>query len=184
MKVLGALVKPKGITSHSYKPNLVLKVVFHSSPNFILIWWYPLLKSSFEKIIEPLNSSSMSSNLGIGWWYHIVILLMPLQSTHMRQLPSFFGTKITRIAQGLRFSRHTHGLEVLDLALNLLSLPGVGFVGSSVWQARSRNQVNLVLNPSNGWKSWRYLTRNTSLYSCNVLEISSVENKASLHIKA
>jgi hypothetical protein len=27
MKVLGALVNPKGITNHSYKPNLVLKVV-------------------------------------------------------------------------------------------------------------------------------------------------------------
>jgi len=66
MKVLGALVKPKGITSHSYKLNLVLKAVFYSLPNFILIWWYPLLKSTFEKIIEPLNSSSMSSNLGIG----------------------------------------------------------------------------------------------------------------------
>uniref|UniRef100_A0A0A9FFV2 Uncharacterized protein n=1 Tax=Arundo donax TaxID=35708 RepID=A0A0A9FFV2_ARUDO len=39
MKVLGALVKPKGITNHSYRPNLVLKAVFHSSPNFILIWW-------------------------------------------------------------------------------------------------------------------------------------------------
>uniref|UniRef100_A0A0A9GYX3 Uncharacterized protein n=1 Tax=Arundo donax TaxID=35708 RepID=A0A0A9GYX3_ARUDO len=39
MKVQGALVKPKGITNHSYKPNLVLKVALYSSPNFILIWW-------------------------------------------------------------------------------------------------------------------------------------------------
>ena len=31
--VLGALVKPKGITNHSYRPSLVLKVVFHSSPS-------------------------------------------------------------------------------------------------------------------------------------------------------
>ena len=31
MNVLGALVNPKGITNHSYSPNFVLKVVFHSS---------------------------------------------------------------------------------------------------------------------------------------------------------
>jgi len=37
MKVLGALVKPKGITNHSYKPKLVLKAVFHSSPGLIRI---------------------------------------------------------------------------------------------------------------------------------------------------
>jgi hypothetical protein len=38
MKVLGALVKPKGMTNQ-YKPNLVLKAVFYSLPSFILIWW-------------------------------------------------------------------------------------------------------------------------------------------------
>jgi hypothetical protein len=33
IKVLGALVNPKGITNHLYKPNMVLKAVFHySSP--------------------------------------------------------------------------------------------------------------------------------------------------------
>jgi hypothetical protein len=31
--VLGALVNPNGITNHSYKPNFVLKAVFHSSPS-------------------------------------------------------------------------------------------------------------------------------------------------------
>jgi hypothetical protein len=59
----------------------------------IRIWWYPLRKSILEKTIEPLNSSSMSSNLGIGYLYRIMMLLMALQSTHMRQVPSFFGTK-------------------------------------------------------------------------------------------
>ena len=38
MKVLGALVKPNGMTNHSYKPILILKGVFHSSPNLIRIW--------------------------------------------------------------------------------------------------------------------------------------------------
>jgi hypothetical protein len=37
--------------------------------------------------------------------------------------------------------------KILDSMLNLLSLLGVGSIGSSVWQAHSRNQVNLILNP-------------------------------------
>src|SRR6266542_5843911 len=61
-----ALVRPKGITNHSYNPNFVLKAVFHSSPNCMRIWWYPLRKSILVKIKEPLNSSSISSNRGIG----------------------------------------------------------------------------------------------------------------------
>ena len=36
MKVLGALVKLKGITSHSYNPLLVFKVVIHYSPHIFL----------------------------------------------------------------------------------------------------------------------------------------------------
>jgi hypothetical protein len=32
MNVLGAFVNPNGITNHSYKPSLVLKVVFPSFP--------------------------------------------------------------------------------------------------------------------------------------------------------
>ena len=38
MKVLGALINPNGITNYSYKPYFISKVVFHSSPSFILIW--------------------------------------------------------------------------------------------------------------------------------------------------
>jgi hypothetical protein len=49
MKVLDALVNPKGMISHAYNPNLVLKAVFHSSSNFIRIWWYPLRKSTLVK---------------------------------------------------------------------------------------------------------------------------------------
>ncbi|XP_014524000.1 uncharacterized protein LOC106780253 [Vigna radiata var. radiata] len=37
IKVLGVLVKPKRMTNHSYKPNMVLKAIFHSSPSLILI---------------------------------------------------------------------------------------------------------------------------------------------------
>jgi hypothetical protein len=48
LKVLGALVSPKNMTNHSYKSYLALKIVFHSSPSFILIWWYPFLRSILE----------------------------------------------------------------------------------------------------------------------------------------
>ena len=37
MKVLGASDKPIGMTNLSYKPNLVLKAVFHSSPSWMRI---------------------------------------------------------------------------------------------------------------------------------------------------
>jgi hypothetical protein len=66
IKVVSALVNPKGMANHSYNPNLVLKAVFHSSPSFILIWWYQLCKSTLENTVEPLNLSSILSNLGIG----------------------------------------------------------------------------------------------------------------------
>src|SRR5581483_3300266 len=49
--------------------------------------------------------------------------------------------------------------KVLDLMLDLLSLLRVGPISSSVWQTRSRYQVDLVLNPSNRWQAWRYLGR-------------------------
>ena len=105
MKVLGALVRPNGITSHSYRPCLVLKAVFHSSPSFMRTWWYPLLRSILENTTDPLSSSNISSNLGIGYRYLMVMLLMARQSTHMRHVPSFLGTSRTGTAQGLRLSR-------------------------------------------------------------------------------
>jgi hypothetical protein len=77
--------------------------------------------------------------------------------------------------------------KILDLALNLLSLLDIGSIGSSVWQTRSRNKVNLMLNPFHGWKSWRYLGGKRHYIPTKggkVLTISLVENKTSLHIKA
>src|SRR3954468_17987814 len=66
---------------------------------------YPLRKSILEKIEAPHNSSSISSKRGIGWRYRIVMLLIALQSTHIRHVPSFLGTKITGTTQGLRLTR-------------------------------------------------------------------------------
>ena len=38
INMLGALVKPEGMTNHSYNPYLVLKVVFQSFPSLMVIW--------------------------------------------------------------------------------------------------------------------------------------------------
>jgi hypothetical protein len=105
INVLGAFVSQNGMTNHSYKPYLVLNAVFHSSPSFILIWWYPLFKSILEKIHDPYNSSSMSSSLGIGCRYFTVMLLTTRQSTHILHVPSFLGTSSTDTAQELILSR-------------------------------------------------------------------------------
>jgi hypothetical protein len=99
MNALGAFVRPKGITSHSYNPYLVLKVIFHSSPSFI-----PLFKSIFVKIHDPCNSSNLSSSLGMGCLYFTVMLLIALQSTHFLQVPSFLGTSSTGTAHRLMLS--------------------------------------------------------------------------------
>jgi len=101
MNVLGALVKPKGMTNHSYNPNLVLKEFFHSSPSLILIWLYPLFKFILENMVAPCNSSIKSSNLGIGCLYLMIMLLIAQQYMHILHVPSFLGTRITGIAQGL-----------------------------------------------------------------------------------
>jgi hypothetical protein len=39
MKVAGAFIKPKGMTNHSKRPSLDLKVVFHTSVCSMGTWW-------------------------------------------------------------------------------------------------------------------------------------------------
>jgi hypothetical protein len=39
MKVVGSFVNPKGVTSHSKRPYLDLKVVFHTSFGLMETWW-------------------------------------------------------------------------------------------------------------------------------------------------
>jgi hypothetical protein len=39
MKVAGAFVKPKGMTNHSKRPSLDLKVVFHTLVGSMGTWW-------------------------------------------------------------------------------------------------------------------------------------------------
>jgi hypothetical protein len=39
MKVIGAFVRPKGMTHHSKRPYLYLKVVFQTSVGSMGTWW-------------------------------------------------------------------------------------------------------------------------------------------------
>jgi hypothetical protein len=39
IKVAGAFSMPKGMTNHSKRPSLDLKVVFHTSVGSMGIWW-------------------------------------------------------------------------------------------------------------------------------------------------
>jgi hypothetical protein len=39
MKVVGAFVKPKGMTSHSKRPSLDLTIFFHTSVGSMGTWW-------------------------------------------------------------------------------------------------------------------------------------------------
>ena len=105
MKVLGALVRPKGMSSHSNNPSFVLKAVFHSSLGRIRILWYPLRRSIFVKNEAPFSKSNMSSSRGMGNLYFIFILFIARLSRHIRQLLSFLGVSKTGTAQGLRLSR-------------------------------------------------------------------------------
>jgi hypothetical protein len=39
MKVVGAFVNPKGMTNHSKRHSLDLKIVFHTSGGLVGTWW-------------------------------------------------------------------------------------------------------------------------------------------------
>ena len=104
MNVLGSLINPNGITSHSYNSSFVLKIVFHSLPSLIWIWWYPLYKSILVKYVDPLKQSIKLSILSNGNLYLIMILLISLESVHILHSPPFLGVSTTSTTHGLKLS--------------------------------------------------------------------------------
>jgi hypothetical protein len=74
MKVAGAFVKPKGMTNHSKRPFVDLKVFFHTLVGLMGTWWYLDFRSIFLKNFTPLSWSRRSSILGIGYRFLTVIL--------------------------------------------------------------------------------------------------------------
>jgi hypothetical protein len=65
-KTTGAMVKSKGITSHSYFPIWVVKAIFSQSIGQNVIWWQPDVKSNEEKHILPLKLINEVVNSGNG----------------------------------------------------------------------------------------------------------------------
>ena len=65
-KVEGALHKPNGMTTNSYKPEWVAKAVFSIDPGAIFTCQYPDLRSNVEKYRECESMSIESSILGRG----------------------------------------------------------------------------------------------------------------------
>jgi len=59
-KVVGELHKPKNITNGSKRPQLVVKVAFHSSPALILTLLNPHLRSRVVKYSEFHKQLRMS----------------------------------------------------------------------------------------------------------------------------
>ena len=100
---------------------------FHSSPSFILIWWYPLLRSTLLNHCDRDNSSNMCSILGIGYLYLMVMLFTLLLSMHILHVPSFLGTNRVGTTQGLRLSL-TYPLCINSSAWLCNYLVSVGFV--------------------------------------------------------
>ena len=128
MKVVEALDRPNGITTHSNKPSFVLKSVFHSSPSLILIWWYPLRRSILEKTLAPDKQSSKSSILGSGYRYFTVTLLIALESMHnLHVFPPFLGESKAGIAKRLMLSR-MNPFSINFVICLLISSSSKGFI--------------------------------------------------------
>jgi hypothetical protein len=65
-KLVGALVRPKGITRDSNKLYWVLNAIFHSSPSTILTRLYAPWISSLVKYLALCRHTSVSCSSGRG----------------------------------------------------------------------------------------------------------------------
>jgi hypothetical protein len=72
-KVLGAFTMPKGVTSHSNRPNHVQKAVNHSSPRAIRILWKAAIISSFINHFTFKMRSRVSLIRGSGYQSFFII---------------------------------------------------------------------------------------------------------------
>jgi len=79
-----------------------LKAIFHSSIGRMRIG-DNTLKIYLKKIVAPDIISSISSNLGMGKRYLIVILLIALLSMYIRYDSSFFSANNAGTAHELMF---------------------------------------------------------------------------------
>ena len=98
----GALVRPKGIWTHSQNPNgTMVKTVRGPLASVSSTCQYPDCKSRLVKIVAPSKQYNESSVLGRLCASLIVRLLSFLKSMQNCRLPSFLWTSTTGLAQGL-----------------------------------------------------------------------------------
>jgi len=120
--------------------NFCYPIMSHKSPfmHFLnkkfSMWTTRNTNSSFfkqipilEKIFAPCNSSNILSSLRMGCLYLMVMLLMALQSQHIRHLPSFLGTNNTITSQGLKLFC-TKPLSNRSCTWDSISFFSMGFV--------------------------------------------------------
>jgi hypothetical protein len=122
----------------------------------------------------------MSSSLGMGSLYLIVMLFMARQSTHLLHELSFFETKRTGTAQGERLS-FTYPLSMSSCTWHRIYFASSGLVRYGARLGREAPRTRSIwcsvplLDGSPGGTS----SGNTSSYSCNISKIAlgKVEGK-------
>ena len=82
---------PKFNRAYRRSPLCVAKVVMYRLSGASDSWWYPALKSSLEKTVDPFRVCVRSSTVGLGWRSRWMAWLALLMSTHMQASPFFFG---------------------------------------------------------------------------------------------
>lgn len=73
-KVARAFIRLMGITKNSQWLECIQKVVLWTSSKTTWIWWYPEIKSNFEKYRAPCSSSNISCITEMGYLSGIVAL--------------------------------------------------------------------------------------------------------------
>jgi len=97
MKVVGAFFNSKGITNHSKRSSLSLKVVFHTSKGLIDAWWYPDFKSILLKYFPPWFGPEGHQSMGSGIYFGQSSCLVPdsqyrVSKSHPYSVPTRSGS--------------------------------------------------------------------------------------------
>ena len=122
--VAGALVKPKGICTHSQNPKgPMVNAVRGQLVSVSSTCQYSDCKSRLVKMVAPSKQSKESSILGRLYASLIVLLLSFLRSIQNLRPPSFLQTRTTALAHGLADLANSSYLQhLLEMFLNFFVL--------------------------------------------------------------
>ena len=107
-KISLAELVPKLRRLYRHKPWCVANVVIYRLSGAKVSWWYPALRSNFEKTVAPLKVWVRSSIVGIGCCSRTIARFATRMSTEMRTSPSFLGVTT---------SGDTHGVGPLTFSI-------------------------------------------------------------------